>query len=183
MHLHTVFSCSKHILKLSTIEQTDVRPHSRCKTSTETHDMLRQSCTHTHTHTLSHMPHHVRCVAVATERLTRSTMTSTQGRTVGRVCANISFPSYLLHLYEVMVAVKGRVWVLVPVWAAAGPLIYDVTPHQERQRRDRIWWIGAAELRDEHGPGQKSRTFTFSHIYCLRKLRLISCEEINTATV
>lgn len=94
MHLHTVFSCSKHILKLSTIEQTDVRPHSRCKTSTETHDMLRQSCTHTHTHTLSHMPHHVRCVAVATERLTRSTMTSTQGRTVGRVCANISFPSY-----------------------------------------------------------------------------------------
>lgn len=70
--------------------QTDIRPHSRCKTSTETHDMLRQSCTHTHT--LSHMPHHVRCVAVATERLTRSTMTSTQGRTVGRVCANILFP-------------------------------------------------------------------------------------------
>lgn len=54
MHLHTVFSCSKHILKLSTIEQTDIRPHSRCKTSTETHDMLRQSCTHTHTHIRSH---------------------------------------------------------------------------------------------------------------------------------
>lgn len=148
--------------------------------------MLRQSCTHTHTHIRSHT-----CLIMSGVLLWQQSGLQGQQWLAHKDALWAVFVRtyrflhilHLLHLYEVMVAVKGRVWVLVPVWAAAGPLIYDVTPHQERQRRDRIWWIGAAELRDEHGPGQKSRTFTFSHIYCLRKLRLISCEEINTATV